>query len=120
MKVYKPHIHDYGYPLGATDELREALNSLGFKFVQPHINRGCHWGYVYFFNKENLELAKSLMDSENKHFLIETNKRYFYLSPYISRYEPEIGPHWQFSVESNKPREYKHVVRKKRGPYAKT
>lgn len=120
MKVYKPHIHDHGYPLGATDELQEALNSLGFKFVRPHIRRGCHWGDVYFFLKENLELAISMMDPLNKHFRIDTATRHFYLSPYISRYESEIGPHWQFSVESNKPREYKHVVRKKRGPYAKT
>ena len=118
MRTYKPHIHDYGYPLGATDELREALNSLGFKFVQPHINRGCHWGEVYFFDKGNLELAISMMDPMDNHFRIETNKRYFYLSPYTSRYEPEIGPHWQFSVESNKPREYKRRdPRKKRGPY---
>ena len=118
MKVYKPHIHDYGYRLGATDELREALNSLGFKFAQPHISRGCHWGDVYFF-EENLELAKSMIDPKDKHFRIETSTRYFYLSPYISRYEPEIGSHWQFHVESNKPREYKHVVREKRGPYHK-
>lgn len=114
MKVYKPQIYDYGYRLGATDELREAFNSLGFKFVQPHISRGCHWGTVYFFN-ENLELAKSLMDENDRHFRIDTAARYFYLSPY----NQEVGSHWQFSVESNKPREYKHVVRKKRGPYAK-
>lgn len=114
MRVYKPHIHDYGYPLGATDELREALNSLSFKFVQPHINRGCHWGDVYFF-EENLKLAISMMDPMDKHFRIDTTTRYFYVSPY----NQDIGSHWQFSVESNKPREYKHVVRKKRGPYAK-
>ena len=114
MKVYKPHIHDYGYRLGATDELREALTSLGFKYPNPHIDRGCHWGTVYFFN-ENLELAKSLMDESDRHLRIDTETRYFYLSPY----DRETGSHWEFSVESNTPREYKPRIRKKRGPYHK-
>ena len=116
MRTYKPHIHNYGYTLGATDDLREALNSLGFKFVQPHISRGCHWGTVYFFDKENLELAKSMIDPIDRHFRIETSTRYFYLSPY----DLEIGPHWQFSVSSIVQPEYKRrAPRKKRGPYAK-
>lgn len=96
MKVYKPRIHNYGYRLGATDELREALTSLGFKYPKPHTNRGCHWGTVYFFN-ENLELAKSLMDESDRHFRVDTTTRYFYVSPYNSK----VGPHWQFSVGSN-------------------
>lgn len=115
MKVYKPHIHDYGYKLGATDEFREALISLGFKYPNPHTDKGCHWGTVYFFN-ENLELAKSLMDENDRHFRIDTTTRYFYVSPY----NIEIDSHWQFSIESNKPWEEKYSKpRKKRGPYHK-
>jgi hypothetical protein len=115
MKTYQPHIHDFGYKLGATDEFREALKSLGFKFVAPTVNRGCHWGMVYFFN-EDLELAKSLIDPSDKHFRIDTETRYFYVSPY--RADPDSS-HWGFSISSNKPRVYKSVTRKKRGPYHK-
>ena len=119
MKTYKPRIKDHGYPLGATDELREALTSLGFIFPSPKISKGCHWGEVYFFN-ENLELAKSLMDSEDKHFRIDTATRYFYISPYINEYEQGIGSHWQFSVTSAIQRTYyRSTTKKKHGPYAK-
>lgn len=114
MKVYKPHIPDYGYRLSATDEIRAALKSLGIFYAAPTINRGCHWGEVWFFNND-LELIKSLMDPKDRHFRIDTETRYFYLSPY----DLEIGSHWQFSVEPNKPREYKPRIRKKRGPYHK-
>lgn len=119
MKTYKPRIKDHGYPLGATDELREALTSLGFIFPSPKISKGCHWGEVYFSGK-NLELAKSLMDSEDKHFRIDTATRYFYLSPYINEYEQGIGSHWQFSVTSAIQRTYyRSTTKKKHGPYAK-
>lgn len=114
MKTYKPRIHDYGYQLRATDELREALTSLGFSFPSPKISPGCHWGDVYFFNK-NLELAESLMDSEDKHFRIETDTRYFYLMPYNG----EVGSHWQFSVTSTIQQPYRRTTKKKHGPYAR-
>jgi hypothetical protein len=97
MRTYKPRIKDYGYPLGATEELREALTSLGFIFPSPKISRGCQWGEVYFFDK-NLELAKSLMDPDDKHFRIEISKRYFYLMPYNG----ELEVRWQFSVTSSR------------------
>ena len=112
MKNYKPHIRDFGYPLCATEEIREALISLGFHFPNPSINRGCHWGEVYFHD-EDLKLAKFMIDEKDRHFRIETETRFFYVSPY----DLEIGPHWQFSVTSNKPRVYKPRVRRKRGPY---
>ena len=115
MKVYHPYIRDYGYWLGATDEFHEALKSLGFKYTQPHVNRGCHWGTVYFFN-ENLELAKSLMDPNDRHFRIDTATRYFYVSPY----NLDIDAHWQFSIEPNYPLEIKYPgPSKKRGSYNK-
>lgn len=114
MKTYQPHIHEFGYPLRATDEFREALKSLGFKFVTPTINRGCHWGVVYFFN-EDLELAKSLIDPSDNHFRIDTETRYFYVSPYGVNPDSSL---WQFSVQPNKIREYK-PIRRKRGPYHK-
>lgn len=97
MKVYKPHIPDYGYRLGATEEIRMALRSLGFRFTAPTISRGCHWGTVYFFN-EDLELAKSLIDPSDNHFRIDTETRYFYVSPRTL----DIGTYWEFSVVSNK------------------
>lgn len=97
MKVFKPHIPDYGYRLGATEEIRAALASLGFRFPNPHINKGCHWGTIYFFN-EDLELAKSMIDSSDNHFRIDTETRYFYVSPHTL----DIGTYWEFSVVSNK------------------
>ncbi len=114
MKAYKPHIHDYGYRLCATDEIREALKSLGIDHAALAINRGCHWGDVWFFDND-LKCIKSLMDPKDRHLRIDTETRYFYLSPYGL----ETGSHWQFSVESNKPKEYKPRIRKKRGPYHK-
>lgn len=113
MKDYEPNIPDYAYRLGATEELRAALTSMGFRFANPHISRGCHWGEVYFFD-ENLELAKSLMDEKDHHFRIDTKTRYFYLSPC----DLEVGSKWQFSVQPNKIREYK-PIRRKHGPYHK-
>lgn len=97
MKIFKPHIPDYGYRLGATDEIRAALASLGFRFPNPHINKGCHWGTIYFLN-EDLELAKSMMDPSDNHFRIDTETRYFYVSPHTL----DIGTYWGFSVVSNK------------------
>ncbi len=114
MKVYEPHIPDYGYRLSATEEIRAALESLGIIHPAPSIKQGCHWGEVWFFNND-LELIKSLMDPKDRHFRIDTKTRYFYLSPY----DREIGSHWQFSIKSNEPRVYKPRIRKKRGPYHK-
>lgn len=113
MKTYKATVVS-PYRLAAHEELTLALQKLGFGFISAHISRGCHWGEIWFFN-ENLEKAKSMMDPKDRHFRIDTETRYFYLSPY----DIETGSHWQFSVESNKPKEYKPRTRKKRGPYHK-
>ena len=113
MKIYKAIIVS-PCRLLAHEELTLALQKLGFKFASVHISRGCHWGDVWFFD-ENLEKAKSMMDPKDRHFRIDTETRYFYLSPY----DREVGSHWEFSVESNTPRVYKPRIRKKRGPYHK-
>lgn len=113
MKTYKVIVVS-PYCLAAHKELTLALQKLGFKFVSVNISQGCHWGDIWFFD-EDLGRAKSMMDPTDRHFRIDTETRYFYLSPYHN----EMGSHWQFSVESNKPREYKPKIRKKRGPYHK-
>ena len=116
MKIYKPLIEDHKYKLSAAQEIREALRGLGFKNVNPYIDQGCHWGTVYFFDVD-LERAQYLMDPNDRMFRIETPTRFFYVSPYAGG--PNIPEKWCFSVESNKPNEYKQVIRKKRGPYHK-
>lgn len=116
MKTYKPPIGDYRYKLSATQEIREALRGLGFENVNPHIDRGSHWGTVYFFDMD-LERAQHLMDPGDRMFRIETPTRFFYVAPYAGG--PNISEKWGFSVESIKQHEYRHVIRKKRGPYHK-
>lgn len=114
MKTYKPHIRYYGYKLGASEDLQEALKSLGFKYVHPQIKRGCHWGDVWFID-EDLELARGMVDPRDRHFRVDTDTRFFYISPY----KIDSTEHWSFHVESNKPKEYHYKPRRKRGPYHK-
>jgi len=96
MKTYKPPIGNHKYKLSATQEIREALQGLGFENVDPRIDRGCHWGIVYFFD-ENLERARRLMDPNDRMFRIETPTRFFYVSPYINKRIPErvVGEVWR-------------------------
>lgn len=100
MNTIKPAIKYPDHRITASEDLRLALQALGFRYVLPTISRGCHWGDVYFFH-DNLKLAYSLIEGQvDKYVRIETATHYFHLHPYngIAANTEEYEPHWQFSV----------------------
>ena len=61
---------------GATDDLRMALKTMGFGYLSPTIERGCHHGTVWFFDA-NLQRFKAFVDEDNIVAIVTETRKFF-------------------------------------------
>lgn len=90
--------HHFEWWIGARDEFRESMERLGWHIYGCSVGKGCHWGEFYV-SDETLPTIKELTE---KHTVIITNNREFYIQPDINPLEKSINSKFFFSISCNK------------------
>ena len=90
------HRFEWWYLAG--DEFKECMTRLGYSIYGCSVKKGCHWGEFYAFD-ENLPIIKELAE---KHTVIITNNREFYIQPATSPLGKSVDSKFFFSISRNK------------------
>ena len=90
--------HHFEWWIGACDEFRESMERLGWRIYGCSVGKGCHWGEFYV-SDETLLIIKELAE---KHTVIITNNRKFYIQPDINPLVKSIDSKFFFSISCNK------------------
>ena len=90
--------HKFPWNQSARDEFKECMARLGYSICGCSVKKGCHWGEFYAFD-ENLPIIKELAE---KHTVIITNNREFYIQPITNLLGKSVDSKFFFSISRNK------------------